>query len=616
MRINHHHHQRGGGGRIQSNKRILTLSTFFLVFVGCIILISQETDYINSSSGGIKGEWLQSDNNDVSNNNVRREQISTHNDQSQHHLQRHMNHFSLSPGELPGYTGWSRPEQTLAGYFDTYPLSHPTNNLLQSKYHSTVNSGDKFSILLTCNHKVVESEEEDDEPPYECPPEGGILFYVRAYGPNVITGLVTDHHNSSYSIEMQFIDPGEYTLEVVTTFSVPLDYNEFPIDDEDESSIEPGYEGYLVSGFPLSILVHPKEEEVDNLPQQKPWCTLSQLTESSPQSALYKGHWEVIDTVARLSHQPLTPDETQVSLDGYRMGLNSVGVRMAFEYEDCELIHIRDLAGGFHGGMDVCFNEHLGFNIPIRERWIDNSTESANQTTLAIDDNGNNSEDINFEGVHVIFIGDSVMRLTRYFFLKLVKWSRGIKVTMIETNGGIHATLQDITSTLETIREQEEKRNVKRVIFFNSGLHDVDILCSSKRKRSRNGINITNSGLSCQDAYRDGMTKFIHMLDDYPAEMKVFRSTTAGKIMTLSLFIYCIDLTFSYTPHNTKQVGTRYVLLVLVCLYYACFSTKSLTFNQYNNSMETMDFHGMLLRCKVWQDLRIYVNTSIQSSLI
>jgi len=529
-RINHHHHhQRGGGGsRIQSNQ-IVTLSTFFLVFVGCIILISQETDYINSSSGGInKGEWSQSDNNDVSNNNVRREPISTHKQSQQNVVhQQHMNHFSLSPGELPGYTGWARPEQTLAGYFDIHPLSHPTNNLLQSKYHSTVNSFDKFTILLTCNHKVVEPEEEDDEPPYECPPEGGTLFYVRAYGPNVITGLVTDHHNSSYTIEMQFIDSGEYTLEVVTTFSVPLDYNEFPIDDEDESSIEPGYEGYLVSGFPLSILVNPKEEEeVDNLSQQKPWCTLAQLTESSPQSALYKGHWEVIDTVARLSHQPLTPDETQVSLDGYRMGLNSVGVRMAFEYEDCELIHIRDLAGGFHGGVDVCFNEHLGFNIPLRDRWLDNSTEAANQTTLAIDNDDNST----FEGVHVIFIGDSVMRLTRYFFLQLVKWSRGIKVTMIETNGGIHATLQDITTTLETIRQEEEGANVKRTIIFNSGLHDVDILCSSKRKRSRNGINITSSGQSCQDAYREGMTKFIHMLDGYPAEMKVFRSTTAGKI--------------------------------------------------------------------------------------
>jgi hypothetical protein len=25
--------------------------------------------------------------------------------------------FSLAPGELPGYTGWARPEHTLAGYF-------------------------------------------------------------------------------------------------------------------------------------------------------------------------------------------------------------------------------------------------------------------------------------------------------------------------------------------------------------------------------------------------------------------------------------------------------------------------------------------------------------------
>ena len=34
------------------------------------------------------------------------------------------------------------------------------------------------------------------------------------------------------------------------------------------------------------------------------------------------------------------------------MGLNSVGVRMSFEYEDCELLHIRDLTAGIHGSAE------------------------------------------------------------------------------------------------------------------------------------------------------------------------------------------------------------------------------------------------------------------------
>ena len=83
--------------------------------------------------------------------------------------------------------------------------------------------------------------------------------------------------------------------------------------------------------------------------------------------------------------------------------------------------------------------------------------------------------------MHVIFIGDSVMRLVRYFFLKLIGDSRGFKVTYIETNGGIHATMCNITSTLADIRRSKETAMGKSAILFNSGLHNINILCSSKR---------------------------------------------------------------------------------------------------------------------------------------
>ena len=102
-------------------------------------------------------------------------------------------------------------------------------------------------------------------PPYECPEYGGTLFYVRAYGPSVITGIVIDHGNSSCTLEVPFVDVGEYTLEVVVTFSVPMGYDEFPAaaaatdndydDDGGSTMSEPGYEGYMVSNFPLQILV-------------------------------------------------------------------------------------------------------------------------------------------------------------------------------------------------------------------------------------------------------------------------------------------------------------------------------------------------------------------------
>lgn len=123
------------------------------------------------------------------------------------------------------------------------------------------------------------------------------------------------------------------------------------------------------------------------------------------------------------------------------MGLNSVGVRMSFEYEDCELLHIRDLTAGIHGrGMDKCLlHDQLGFNIHIPEevKASENITESGvnSTTTSNIHTTANHTlelESEQFEGVHVIFIGDSVMRLVRFFFLKLVRGSLfGMKVTMV-----------------------------------------------------------------------------------------------------------------------------------------------------------------------------------------
>lgn len=98
----------------------------------------------------------------------------------------------------------------------------------------------------------------------------------------------------------------------------------------------------------------------------------------------------------------------------------------------------------------------------------------------------------------------------------------------IETNGGIHATMNNITSTLKDIQREEEGANVKRVIIFNSGLHDVDILCSLKRQKTRTEIDAISNGLPCEDAYRDGMTQLVGYISGFPAELKVFRSTTAG----------------------------------------------------------------------------------------
>ena len=432
------------------------------------------------------------------------------------------NPFALTAGELPGYTGWARPEQTLAGYFHIDSASHSSKD---ARYRSIVQSGDKFTLLLTCTHNGNST--------YICP-SSGTLFYVRAYGPSVITGNVTDHFNSSYSVELYPVETGEYTVEVVVTFSAPLELHEFPLgwnvtSDEDEE--EPGYEGYLVSGFPISILVQSRGAEATKADDtMKQWCSVAQLTEQSPISSLTAGHWQVIDHVGNSNHHPLTPDDTLVSLDGYRMGLNSIGVRMQYQYEECELIHIRDIVGDEETGhiMDRCLLD-LGY---LDEQTV-SRVVSGNKTGII-----NHQND--FHGLDVIFIGDSVMKLEMGFFIKLlggsgmVDGSRGINITFIETNGGLQATLPAITSTLNSMQAADETRQSasktpsKRVIMFNSGLHDIDILCSSKRKRTRNDTSTYDNKMSCADAYQNVLKELVQFIDTYPAELKVFRTTTAG----------------------------------------------------------------------------------------
>ena len=456
------------------------------------------------------------------------------------------NPYALAPGELPGYTGWARPEQTLAGYFQIESSTHSSSI---EKYYSIIKSGDKYSLKLTCV--------DDEHTSYVCP-SSGTLFYVRAYGPSVITGNVVDHSNSSYSIELLPIEAGEYTVEVVVTFSAPLELHDFPLSrnrsstDEDEE--EPGYEGYLVSNFPLQILVQSPDATTTTktTAEYKQWCNLSQLTENSADSSLASGYWHVIDHVGRTVHTQLTPDDALVSLDGYRMGLNSLGVRMQYDFEKCELMHIRDIIGDPREGtshvMGRCLRD-LGF---------------LHDESIFSDLSRNVSGTQN--GIDVIFIGDSVMKLEMGFFVKLlggsaaVDGSRGVSITFIETYGGIQATMQSIIATLTSLLVREQTTHTlpnKRVILFNSGLHDIDILCSSKRQHSRN--NSTAESKSCADSYRETMQKLVLFIDNYPADVKVFRTTTAGWAKVRNVDSYTMITIINSSPY----LVSFHILLIL-----------------------------------------------------
>ena len=164
---------------------------------------------------------------------------------------------TLRPGDLPGYTGWARPSQTLAGWFELDARAPPT----------TAITGHYWTIRLTCRRRRHS----------QCA-HAHSLFDVRAYGPSVLSGKVYNRGNGIYDVSVYFLDPGLYQVEVVLAYSHVPSLDRFPLDQD-----EPLYEGHLLPEFPIQVQVNSRKAQ-----QRKPGrlCQTSDLVESSSTSAI------------------------------------------------------------------------------------------------------------------------------------------------------------------------------------------------------------------------------------------------------------------------------------------------------------------------------------------
>jgi len=84
---------------------------------------------------------------------------------------------TLGLTDLPGYTGWARPEATLAGHFAIIQQQQQ-----QQPYDAMVDQD--WSIVVQCQHDTYCSgahHQQQQQPPW---------FFVRAYGPAIVTGTV------------------------------------------------------------------------------------------------------------------------------------------------------------------------------------------------------------------------------------------------------------------------------------------------------------------------------------------------------------------------------------------------------------------------------------------
>ncbi len=171
---------------------------------------------------------------------------------------------TILPGELPGYTGWSRPATTLVHHFDIVKMSS-----------TAPITGQNWTVTAHCRHPKARS--------------GRAQFYVRAYGPSILPGRVTDHGNGTYDFTILPFDAGVYHLEVVLVFSFPPAWKSLP------TNFEPGYEGYLLPGFPIELDVSvgaaaPSDPNlqlfvgVSTPSSRRRLCNMSELTETSTDS--------------------------------------------------------------------------------------------------------------------------------------------------------------------------------------------------------------------------------------------------------------------------------------------------------------------------------------------
>ncbi|KAL7556644.1 hypothetical protein ACA910_003945 [Epithemia clementina (nom. ined.)] len=473
---------------------------------------------------------------------------------------------SLRMGDLPGYTGWARPSWTTAHWYKV---------LFDSSAQPQV--GIPYHIQIVCRVEDDDDVSHDDTNTHDkdhnqdksatiCP-SFNATFYVRAYGPTILTGTVEKVNQEKdgyklhryYQVTLLFLEPGDYALEIVLAFSHVPSLDQFPLP---TTMAEPAYEGYLLPAMPAFLTVHDHDDDDDDCnsnhknathpesPLSKPHPERQQricqapadLYESSPTSSLERETWLVQSKVSSSSSssslstttiQPAvwsllrynasspsndknnsTIDQSNVSDNnnnnvpfvGYQQGLNSIGFRMEYHATHCRLLPLSTLVPAL---VKVAATA-----VPLQR-------------------------------LHMVWIGDSNMDRQRTFFSTLLNeyfpdynYHRVLQNTMLYTNDGLYLQNPKIREGLTALFANRND-NDKFVLLFNAGLHDIDKLCTKDYGQRRQDDNLTvdhddndtnsdASTFSCLHRYRNDLEELIQTVLDFPFALRVFQTTTAG----------------------------------------------------------------------------------------
>ena len=408
---------------------------------------------------------------------------------------------SIAPGELPGYTGWARPEKTLARYFLISSISART----------TTNTGvERYEYVVAVNCKghedcvVVENERKSSNGKNYDSDSCSSFFFLRAYGPAVVPGIMTSRSSSAescnYEFTFLFYDPGFYTVEAVLTVSKPPSISTFPLG-KDPDQEEPHYEGYLLMGFPLTTTVVFEDRGKS---EEQALCKFEDLVETSPMTAIEKARWKITGRVNEREYWSKTMNSSLVSTFGYTINVNSLGINMEYRYvNDCLLLEESTLDTNRHDKQPAILNSRC--SGPPKK-------------------------------VHIVYIGDSVLRVQKDMLQKFLKGipKDQVELTFLSLHGGYRknqvmgpANVEGFLKELETKAKSEEV-----VLLFNTGLHDIHRLCGDEFKKERPSYldkdRLDSGSFACVDEYRALFKDFVDLVKKFPAALKVFQTTTAA----------------------------------------------------------------------------------------
>jgi hypothetical protein len=391
---------------------------------------------------------------------------------------------TINPGELPGYTGWARPEKTLAQYFTVQNISRVSPQ-----------ANRPFLLQIQCQgHDNCNDD--------------SAKFYLRAYGPAVIPGIVVKDQAASvennipgiYNVQFVFHDPGQYTVEIVLTFSSSPSIDSFPVKDRAQ---QPAYEGYLLPGFPLLLTVEqPDEPSPPPSIDTNSTCNFDAWTVSSHRDAIEKAQWVV---TSRSNGPGYTSEHIDDSIAQQRHFeyVNSIGIKMKYQH----LSHCKMLPAS-------------AFDPAIQDQRVFSDAQCPNMR--------------NERRLRIIYIGDSLARIQYEKMQEFTVGLTNVELHYLTLHGGYRMNQIKGPSNVQAFLEnfRRDYYNDTKVILFNTGLHDIHQLCDARMDVSRRqflNTSVLDSGTyQCIAEYRAILQDFVGLIQNFPADLKVFQTSTAA----------------------------------------------------------------------------------------